>query len=127
MAVLPSMRLDGKVALVTGAGSGLGQAIAVAVAEAGADCVVTELPQSLPSLEPTCEAIANTGRRSLAVPLTLPDGASIDALVARAVEKFGRIDVLVNNAGVNIPREALDVTEEDWEKYHIPPKKEQQS
>jgi 2-dehydro-3-deoxy-D-gluconate 5-dehydrogenase len=110
------MRLDGKVALVTGAGSGLGQAIAVAAAEAGADCIVTELPQSLPNLEATCEAITKTGRRSLAVPLALPDRGSIDALVARAVEEFGRVDVLVNNAGVNIPRDALDITEEDWDR-----------
>jgi 2-deoxy-D-gluconate 3-dehydrogenase len=114
--VLPSMRLDGKIALVTGAGSGIGRAISVAVAEAGADCIATELPHLLPSLEPVCAAIAETGRRGLALDLALPNLHSIDRLVRRALEEFGRIDVLVNNAGINIPREALDVTEEDWDR-----------
>jgi len=110
------MRLDGKIALVTGAGSGIGQAIAVAMAEAGADCIATELPHAMNSLEPICEAIARIGRRALALPLTLPDGSSIDALVRDAMQEFPRIDILVNNAGINIPRAALDVTEEDWDR-----------
>jgi 2-dehydro-3-deoxy-D-gluconate 5-dehydrogenase len=116
LAVLPSMRLDGKIALVTGAGTGLGQAIAIAVAEAGADCIVTELPQAMEKLEPTCAAIAGTGRRALGLPLMLPDLKSIDALVTSAVEQLGRIDILVNNAGINIPREALEIVEEDWDR-----------
>jgi len=113
---LPSMRLDGKVALVTGGGSGIGRAAALAVAEAGADCIVTELPQAVETLEPVCRSIGQQGRRGLALPLLLPDTASIDALVRRAIDAFGRIDILVNNAGVNIPRDALDVTEEDWDR-----------
>ena len=63
--VLPSMRVDGKFALVTGAGSGLGKAIALAMAEAGADCAITELPEKVELLEPVCEAIRETGRRAL--------------------------------------------------------------
>jgi 2-dehydro-3-deoxy-D-gluconate 5-dehydrogenase len=114
--VLPSMRLDGKIALVTGAGSGIGQASAVAMAEAGADCVVTELPHAMKGLQPTCAAIAKNGRRALPLPLTLPDAKSIDALVHDAIGEFRRIDILVNNAGVNVPREALDITEEDWDR-----------
>lgn len=113
--VLPSMRLDGKVVLVTGAGSGIGRAIAIAVAEAGADCVITELPNRLSSLEPVRAAIAQTGHRAAALPLELPDLDSIDRLVQGVIAEFGRIDVLVNNAGVNIPRDALEVTEKDWD------------
>ena len=113
--VLPSMRLDGKVAMVTGAGSGIGKAIAVAVAEVGADCVACELPEKMADLEPVCDGIRRLGRKALPLPLRLPDIDSIDAAVDRAVAEMGRIDVLVNNAGVNIPREALEVTEADWD------------
>ena len=66
--VLPSMRLDDKIALVTGAGSGIGLAIALAVAEAGANCVVTELPQKLSSLDPLCSTVAEIGRARLRCP-----------------------------------------------------------
>lgn len=113
--VLPSMRVDGKVAIVTGAGSGIGKAIAEALAEAGADCVPTELPENTARLEPVCEAIRKSGRRALPLPLRLPEASSIDAFVAKTIEEMGRVDLLVNNAGVNIPRDALELTEEDWD------------
>jgi 2-dehydro-3-deoxy-D-gluconate 5-dehydrogenase len=113
--VLPSMRVEGKVAVVTGAGSGIGEAVALALAEAGADCVCTELPACLGRVEPVCARIRACGRRAVPLPLTLPDLDSIDALVTRTMAEFGRIDVLVNNAGVNIPRPALELTEAEWD------------
>lgn len=113
--VLPSMRLDGKVALITGTGSGIGKAIAIAMAEAGADCIVTELPEKLDSLKSVCESIRQNGQKALSLPLKLPDLDSIDALVELAHNEMGRIDILVNNAGVNIPRDALEITEDDWD------------
>jgi 2-dehydro-3-deoxy-D-gluconate 5-dehydrogenase len=113
--MLPSMRLDGKVVLVTGAGSGIGRAVAIAAAEAGADCVICEIPAKTGDLEAVISEIAGLGKRAIGVPLELPDLASIDAAVSAAIGRFGRVDVLVNNAGVNIPRDALEVTEADWD------------
>lgn len=113
--VLPSMRLDDNVVLVTGGGSGIGRAIALAVAEAGADVAVCEVPQKIDALDGVCEAIENLGRRALPLPLHLPNLAAIDSVVRRVLDAYGRIDVLVNNAGINIPKDALDVTEADWD------------
>ncbi|NOZ20083.1 MAG: glucose 1-dehydrogenase [Planctomycetes bacterium] len=112
---VPSMRLDGKVAIVTGAGSGIGQAIATAAAEAGADCVVTELPDRIGRLDEVCATIAEMGRRGIGLPLQLPDMDSMDSLVAKTIERMGRVDILVNNAGINIPMDALEFTEEAWD------------
>ena len=113
--VLPSMRLDGKVALVTGAAGGLGRAIAEAYAEAGADCIVAEHPDRMADLEPICETIRGHGRRVEPLPLQHPQATSIDEHVGAAMAAFGRIDILVNNAGINRPKDAFDVTEEDWD------------
>ncbi len=112
---LPSMRLDGKVALVTGAAGGIGSAVAIAYAEAGADCIVAEQPHRMGDLDPVCEAIRGHGRRAEPLPLQLPEAASIDEHVRDALAAMGRIDILVNNAGVNRPKDAFDVTEEDWD------------
>ena len=113
--VLPSMRLDDKVVLVTGAGSGIGRAIALAAAEVGADVAVCEVPQKIDALDEVCEAVEDLEQRALPLALELPDLESIDAAVSRVVDTYGRVDVLVNNAGVNIPKDALEVTEADWD------------
>ncbi len=112
---LPSMRLDGKVALVTGAAGGIGSAVATAYAEAGADCIVAEQPERMVDLDPVCESIRGHGRRAEPLPLHLPDASSIEEHVREAMAAMGRIDILVNNAGVNRPKDAFDVTEDDWD------------
>lgn len=113
---LPSMRVDGKVAFVTGAGSGLGQAIAVALAHAGADVALTELPGKEALAAETVRAVEAVGRRAFACPLDVTRLPMIPEAVAHALARVGRIDILVNNAGINVPRLALDVTEEDWDR-----------
>ena len=113
--VLPSMRLDGLRAVVTGAGSGIGEAIAEALAEAGADVALSEVPERLPALDDVCHRIEALGRVAVPLSLRLPDMDSIDAFVHGAVEGLGGIDILVNNAGVNKPADALELTEADWD------------
>jgi 2-deoxy-D-gluconate 3-dehydrogenase len=109
------MRLDGKRAIVTGAGSGIGRAVAIALSESGADVALSELPDRLDSLQEVCEAIESNGQRAVPLPLALPQTDSIDTFVAGAIEGLGGLDILVNNAGVNIPVDAFDLTEQDWD------------
>ncbi len=91
-------RLDGKVAIVTGASSGLGVAFARALAEAGADVALGA--RRVDRLEETRAMVEGLGRRAIAVATDVADPASCQALVDAAVEQLGRVDVLVNNAGV---------------------------
>ena len=110
--ILDDFRLDGDVALVTGASRGLGRAVAAALAEAGADVVVTA--RSAEGLEKTAEIIRETGREALVIPADVEDHAALDGLVAKALERFGRIDILVNNAGATARHRAEDFPLEDW-------------
>ena len=95
--ILDAFKLDGKVAVVTGAGRGLGKAYALALAEAGADVATVDVHAA----EETCAAIRALGRKAQAYAVDL-SGAEKEAapLVARIVKDFGRLDILVNNAGI---------------------------
>jgi len=111
----PTFRLDGKVAVITGASKGLGRAMALGFAEAGADIVVSSR-----KIEP-CEAVAaevrDRGRRALAVACHVGRWDDCAQLVERSVAEFGRIDVLINNAGIApVPPSLLGVTEELFDK-----------
>jgi 2-dehydro-3-deoxy-D-gluconate 5-dehydrogenase len=110
-----SPMLDGRVALVTGAGTGLGRASALALAAEGARIVVTELPDRLDRAEQTVSEIKAAGGDGLAVPLNVLDLGQIERCVSDATAFGGRLDILVNNAGLNIPKRAFDVTEADWD------------
>ena len=106
-------RLDGKVALVTGASSGLGYASALALAEAGADVAVAS--RSSDRLAGICRAIEARGRRAYSVAVDVRDVAQIHRMAEEVHARFGHIDILVNSAGLNIPQPALEVTEEAWD------------
>lgn len=96
---LERYRLDGKVALITGGSRGIGRAIALGFAEAGADVVVAS--RKLPDLEAVAGEISAQGRRSLAVATHAGRKQDIENLVKRTMDEFGRIDILVNDAGTN--------------------------
>jgi 2-dehydro-3-deoxy-D-gluconate 5-dehydrogenase len=112
---MPNYRVDGKVALVTGGGGGIGQSVCYTLAAAGADVVVAELPNRQREAEDTCQGVRASGRRALAVPVDVRDTTSVNKMVELAVAEFGRIDILINSAGINVRKAAFDVTEPDWD------------
>jgi len=105
-------RLDGKVAVVTGASSGLGVAFAQALAEAGADVALGA--RRVERLADTAALVEGAGRRALSVATDVADPASCTALVKAAMEEFGRVDILVNNAGIGT---AVPATAEKPEQF----------
>jgi 2-deoxy-D-gluconate 3-dehydrogenase len=109
--ILDSFRLDGKVALVTGASAGLGAAIAVALGQAGADVACHGNTRSP---ETTCKAVASAGREALAVTGDLGDAATPSRIVDQTLQTFGALDILVNNAGMIRRAPAVDYSMEDW-------------
>ncbi len=105
--------LAGQVALVTGAGRGIGRVLALALAEAGAHIVIGS--RTVRELERVRCEIQERGRASIACYLDVLDCAAIDAAVATAVDRFGRLDLLVNNAGTSRRIPALEMAEADWD------------
>jgi NAD(P)-dependent dehydrogenase (short-subunit alcohol dehydrogenase family) len=104
--------LEGKVAVVTGAGRGLGRTMALALAAAGADVVVSSRTQS--EVDSARDEIRALGRRSEAITADCTDEAQSEQLIAETVGRLGRIDILVNNAGINIRKPVLELSIEEY-------------
>src|SRR5579864_6610731 len=108
--------LQNKIVLVTGAGAGIGRATALAMAAAGATVAAADI--DLAAAERTAAEAATNARRAIAIEADCGDVASIDRMVARAVAEFGRLDVIVNNAGVTRYAPIMELDEADWDRIH---------
>ena len=111
--ILDLFKLTDRVAIVTGGGKGIGRGIALAFAEAGADVVCAARTQS--DIDAVADEVRRRGRRALAVRTDVIRTEDLEALVRVTLEEFGRVDVLVNNAGGTLPRAALQTSERFFE------------
>lgn len=109
----PDFRLDGQVALVTGASRGIGRDLAFGLARAGAS--VAAAARDLESIEELCGEIESEGFAAMPVQLDVTDLAQIQQAFASVHDRFGRLDILVNNAGLGFNQAAVDVSEADWD------------
>jgi len=110
--ILDKFKLDGKVALVTGASGGLGAAMAIGLAEAGADVLCH--CHFAGDADETCKKISGLGRKTVSVAGDMADKDVPNRLIERVIDEFGGIDVLINNAGMIRRSPAVDFSEEDW-------------
>ena len=107
-------RLNGKVAIVTGSGHGIGKAVALRLAHEGADIIVADI--DIKSAEQTAQEILAVDRRAVAHSIDMADISQIRPMVERVVNDFGRIDILVNVAGVALTKPFMDITEDEWDR-----------
>ncbi len=111
--VLESLSLEGKVAIVTGGGTGLGKAMCHAMARAGADIVVAA--RRVEPIEGTASEVRAMGRRAIAIPTDVTNSRQVNAMVEKAISEFGKVDILINNAGGGDQRKPIwDITDEEW-------------
>ncbi len=111
---LPSFSLQGRTAIITGAGRGIGRAIAVGLAEAGAN--VALVPRTKSALEETASIIRDyTKAEAYILPADITDRQEVERAIEELVSRVERLDILVNNAGMNIRTPALGVTDSQWD------------
>lgn len=107
-------RLEGKVAMVTGAGQGIGRGIALSLAQEGAYVVVNDIVWD--TAQATADEVKRLGRRSLAVQADVSQSTQVSELVDRASEEFDAVHILINNAGIAVPAFITELSEETWDR-----------
>ena len=115
MSVLDKLKLNGKVAVVTGAGRGLGRAMALALAGAGADLVLTARTEA--QLMETADLVRDGGGAALWISCDVTDSSSVNAMIESAISEYGHIDILVNNAGgatAGMGKTLTDIADDEW-------------
>jgi len=108
-----TLDLTGRVALVTGAGRGIGRALAMGLAQAGADLIIAA--RTRPELEDLAQAVEQTGRQVFVSVTDITKSDQVNRMVQDSLERYGRVDILVNNVGMAIPQAAEEVTEAAWD------------
>ena len=108
------MRLNNKIAIITGAGRGIGEAISIRLAKEGTDIVVCDI--DFDNAERTTEKIKTLGRQPLTIKIDVSKSKDVGEMVNLTMKKFGRIDILVNNAGIAIVKPIVEFEEEEWDK-----------
>lgn len=108
------MDLKAKVAIITGGGRGIGKTMAIELAKEGCNVVVSS--RNAEELKKVAEEAESLGVKALAVPLDLSKQTAVNELVSKSIEKFGAIDILINNAAIIIPRPFLEVSIEEWDR-----------
>ena len=113
MAILDRFRLDGRCALITGAGQGLGRAYAQALAEAGADVAIADI--NIENARKSADEIGSLGVRSLAIHADVTKRADIKNMMEQIITSWGKLDVAINNAGASEVLDAVDVEDRNWD------------
>ena len=108
------MRLEGKAAIITGSGQGIGREMATVFVEEGAAVVIADVQGDL--ADRAAGELRSEGFEVIGVEVDITDSGQVDAMVVKVVDAFGRIDVLVNNAGIGLSASFLETTPEDWER-----------
>lgn len=115
MGIIEKMRLDGKAIYVTGGASGIGKSVAMALAEAGADVAIVDI--NLEGAEAAAKEIADAaGSKTIAIQCNVTDKDEVEAMVAKVVDTYGKLDAAFNNAGICLNVPAEEMTYEQWSK-----------